>query len=299
MILERQRILLALLELFDGELTPISFQKYLFLYMQECSSGCRFYEFAPYRYGCFSFKANKDMRTLERDGYVTETDGDKKYRLQGSGYFDSLDMFAREELSHCKRKFGMKTQSELVRHVYVNYPFFAIRSQMAKDVLTPEEYCKVMKFAERFKNSEPALFTMGYEGISLEEYIIRLIKQDVHVLVDVRKNAFSMKYGFSKGILSKACENVCIKYIHMPELGIESELRKELNTQDDYDNLFQRYDKTLAGKKEALGKLRQIVDEGVRVTLTCFEKDFRQCHRSRIAGQLMMMPNARYHLTHL
>lgn len=29
--------MLALLELFDGELSPISFQKYLFLFMQECS----------------------------------------------------------------------------------------------------------------------------------------------------------------------------------------------------------------------------------------------------------------------
>lgn len=299
MILERQKVLLALLELFGGELTPISFQKYLFLYTQECSSGCRFYEFAPYRYGCFSFKANKDMRTLERAGYVTETDGEKRYRLQGGGYFDSLDMFAREELSNCKRKFGMKTQNELVRHVYVNYPFFAIRSQMARDVLTAEEYGKVMKFAERFKNPEPALFTMGYEGLSLEEYIIRLIKADVHVLVDVRKNAFSMKYGFSKGILSKACENVCIKYIHMPELGIESELRKELRSQEDYDELFERYDATLAMKEEALRRLRQVVDEGVRVTLTCFEKDFRQCHRSRIAKRLMMTPNAGYHLTHL
>ena len=299
MLLGRQNVLLALLEVFDGELSPISFQKYLFLYLQECSCGCNIYEFAPYRYGCFSFKANKDMRELERKGYVTEKDNVKTYKLQGRGYLDAMDMFEREQLSRCKQKFGAKTQSELVRYVYVNYPFFAIRSQMAKDVLTEEEYRNVQKFAEKFKNPEPVLFTMGYEGISLEEYIIRLIKQDVHVLVDVRKNAFSMKYGFSKGILAKACENVCIKYIHMPELGIESELRKDLKTQDDYDKLFKLYDQNLVKNKEALNTLRQIVDDGVRVTLTCFEKDFRQCHRSRIASQLMMMPNAKYRLVHL
>ena len=167
MLLERQKILLALLELFDGELTPISFQKYLFLFVQECSCGCNFYEFAPYRYGCFSFKANKDMRDLERKGYVAEINS--TYILQGSGYMNAMGMFEREQLTRCKQKFGTKTQNELVHYVYVNYPFFAIRSQMAKDVLTTKEYDNVLKFAERFKNHTPALFTIGYEGLSLEE----------------------------------------------------------------------------------------------------------------------------------
>lgn len=300
MILHRHNILLALLELFNGELSPISFQKYLFLFIQECSFESDLYEFAPYRYGCFSFKANKDMRALEKQGYVVEIDNGKIYKLQGYGYIDALDMFEREQLFRFKKKFGTQTQSELVRYVYVNYPFFAIRSKMAKDVLTDEEYNNVQKFAEKFRKTEPALFTIGYEGLSLEKYIMKLIKEDVHILVDVRKNAYSMKYGFSKGILSKACENVCITYIHMPELGIESEFRKDLKTQEDYDNLFLQYEQTtLAKSKQQLIILRHVVEDGGRVALTCFEKDFRQCHRSRIAKQLMLMPNIQYKLTHL
>ena len=300
MILHRQNILLALLELFNGELSPISFQKYLFLFMQECSFETDLYEFAPYRYGCFSFKANKDMRTLEKQGYVTEVDNGKLYKLEGYGYIDTLNMFEREQLTHFKLKFGTQSQNDLVRYVYVNYPFFAIRSKMAQDVLSEDEYINVQKFAEKFKKTEPMLFTIGYEGMSLEKYIMRLIKEDIHVLVDVRKNAYSMKYGFSKGILSKACENVCITYLHMPELGIESEFRKDLKTQDDYDNLFLQYERTtLAKSKKYLNALRQIIEEGGRVALTCFEKDFRQCHRSRIAKQLMLMPNVQYKLTHL
>lgn len=300
MILHRQNILLALLELFNGELSPISFQKYLFLFMQECSFENNFYEFAPYRYGCFSFKANKDVRTLEKQGYITEIDNGKLYKLQGYGYLDALDMFEREQMSRFKRKFGTRSQNDLVRYVYINYPFFAIRSKIAKDVLTNDEYNNIQRFAEKFKKSEPMLFTIGYEGISLEQYIMRLIKEDVHVLVDVRKNAYSMKYGFSKGILSKACDNVCITYIHMPELGIESEFRKNLKTQEDYDKLFLQYERTtLAKSKEQLSALKQVVDEGGRVALTCFEKDFRQCHRSRIAKQLMLMPAVQFKLTHI
>lgn len=291
---------MALLELFDGELSPISFQKYLFLFIQECSFESELYEFAPYRYGCFSFKANKDMRALEKQGYVTEIDSGKLYKLQGYGYIDALDMFERNQLAKLKKKFGTRSQKELVRYVYVNYPFFAIRSKMAKDVLTDDEYNNVQKFAEKFKKTEPMLFTIGYEGLSLEQYIMRLIKEDIHILVDVRKNAYSMKYGFSKGILSKACENVSITYLHMPELGIESEFRKDLKTQEDYDKLFLQYERTtLAKSKEQLKALKNVVDEGGRVALTCFEKDFRQCHRSRIAKQLMLMPDVQYKLTHL
>lgn len=291
---------MALLELFDGELSPISFQKYLFLFIQECSFESELYEFAPYRYGCFSFKANKDMRALEKQGYVTEIDSGKLYKLQGYGYIDALDMFERNQLTKLKKKFGTRSQKELVRYVYVNYPFFAIRSKMAKDVLTDDEYNNVQKFAEKFKKTEPMLFTIGYEGLTLEQYIMRLIKEDIHILVDVRKNAYSMKYGFSKNILSKACENVSITYLHMPELGIESEFRKDLKTQEDYDKLFLQYEyTTLAKSKEQLKALKNVVDEGGRVALTCFEKDFRQCHRSRIAKQLMLMPDVQYKLTHL
>lgn len=300
MILHRQNLLLALLELFEGELSPISFQKYLFLYIQECSCERHLYEFTPYRYGCFSFKANNDMRALEKQGYVVEMENGKTYKLQGCGYIKALDLFERDQLLRFKQKFGTRTQSELVRYVYVNYPFFAIRSTMAKDVLADEEFKNIQKFADNFKKTEPTLFTIGYEGISLEKYIMKLLKEDVHVLVDVRKNAYSMKYGFSKGVLSKACENVCIKYIHMPELGIESASRKNLKTQDDYDCLFKQYESTtLAKNKELLADLRQVVDDGGRVALTCFEKDFWKCHRSRIAKQLMQMPNVQFRLIHL
>ena len=38
--------------------------------------------------------------------------------------------------------------------------------------------------------------------------------------------------------LQNACEGVGIKYKHIPDLGIDSDKRQELNTQTDYNNLF-------------------------------------------------------------
>ncbi|MCS2389053.1 DUF488 domain-containing protein [Bacteroides thetaiotaomicron] len=62
------------------------------------------------------------------------------------------------------------------------------------------------------------------------------------MLCDVRKNAYSQKYGFSKGQLEKACTGVGIKYIHIPQLGIESEQRQDLKSQKDYEILFESYE---------------------------------------------------------
>ena len=88
------------------------------------------------------------------------------------------------------------------------------------------------------KGTKTIMFTIGYEGISLEEYLVRLIKNDVKVLVDVRNNPLSMKYGFSKSQLKKYCASLGIKYAHFPEVGIQSDQRQELNSQNDYNKLF-------------------------------------------------------------
>jgi uncharacterized protein (DUF488 family) len=104
-----------------------------------------------------------------------------------------------------------------------------------------------------------------------------------------------MKYGFSKAILQKACEGVGIKYIHIPELGIESEQRQTLNTQHDYDVLFERYEQTtLRNNWKYLLGVREIISQHGRVCLTCFEKDPKQCHRTRVAQALMRLPNIDY-----
>ena len=34
-----------------------------------------------------------------------------------------------------------------------------------------------------------------------------------------------------------------IKYIHIPDLGIDSDKRQELNTMSDYNKLFEEYEK--------------------------------------------------------
>ena len=294
----RHIVLLALLEAFGRELIAKHFQKLLFLFVDRQSQDKPLYEFAPYLYGCFSFSANKDMVALEKNGFIKleeSEEQEKTYSLIGDGYISQLDLFDKETLKGLHNRFETFSQDELIRFIYVNYPFFAIRSKIANQILDDKELITLNNYKSTLVKEDPVLFTIGYEGLSLERYIRTLIQNDIRILVDVRKNAFSMKYGFSKPILKKACEAVSIRYIHIPELGIENGERQNLNTQEDYDCLFEQYDNTtLLDNWSYVLRLREIVDAGKRVALTCFEHDPRQCHRTRVANALMSLPNINY-----
>lgn len=290
MLYYRRKILLALLELFGGKLSAIQLQKYLFLFTRNQMT--RAFSFVPYKYGCFSFQANQDMTTLGTYGYVEECD--KNYVLKNHGnYLAQLDMFDQQLMRNIYDEFGQMSQNELVRHIYVKYPFYAINSIIASTLLSPDELEKVN--AQRRHKSGRQLFTIGYEGVALEDYLKRLMLEDVHVLCDVRKNAFSQKYGFNKSQLENACKSVGIRYVHVPDLGIESDKRQDLRSQHDYDILFAEYDRTIIPQnQQALRYVYDLILKEERVALTCFEKDPKQCHRSRVAKALMDMANNQY-----
>lgn len=297
----RKRILLAILEKMGGSLSAIQMQKYLFLYVK--LGGEKIYDFVPYRYGCFSFQANKDIVALASDGYVNvEGQGrDVRYRLSVfGGMAGTLDIFDQEVISSLHREFGHMTQDELISYTYRKWPFTAINSVIKEELLDEESLEKVRLLKARYERQDSVLFTIGYEGFTLEAFLRQLISNDVRVLCDVRKNAISRKYGFSKSTLLKACLGVGIDYVHVPELGIDSHLRQSLSCQDDYDMLFDHYEKTtLLNGGNHLDHVRGLLSSEKRVCLMCFEKDPRQCHRTRIAGALMSRPDVEYKFTQI
>lgn len=132
-----------------------------------------------------------------------------------------------------------------------------------------------------------ALFTIGYEGRTQDEYLALLTGAGVTLLADVRRNPISRKKGFSKKALAEGCAAVAIRYEHLPELGIASEKRKNLSTQADVDALFAEYERDwLPTQGAALAKLRAWVDAGEQVALTCFERAPGDCHRDCVAEAL-------------
>lgn len=302
-VTKKKKIILAILEKLGKGITAKCMQKYLFIFSRSQVED-RIYDFVPYKYGCFSFQANQDLVALEKNGYIAIQDvenSDKLYTLLHNFHaFQDLDIFERKIIEDICLLYGKMSQNELIAYTYKRWPYTAINSVIKQQILNSEELLKVQEQKDKLKKVEPMLFTIGYEGFTLENYLNRLIRLNVHTLVDVRKNAFSMKYGFSKAILEKACIGVGIEYVHMPQLGIDSSKRQTLKSQRDYDTLFDEYERTtLKENWSFLLQLRSIVERDNRVCLTCFEKDPRQCHRTRIAKALMSLPNHEYNFNEI
>jgi uncharacterized protein (DUF488 family) len=199
---------------------------------------------------------------------------------------------------YVKDQYGKMNADALMKHVYLNFPYWAINSVKAKEILTLQQFEKINN--SRPKSEETILFTIGYEGISLEAYLNRLIKNDVKVLVDVRNNPLSMKYGFSKSQLQRYCNSLGIEYVHYPEVGIQSEQRQELNTQSDYDKLFAVYRQNNLTKTTASQvKILNLLKEKKRIALTCFEANICQCHRKHLAEAIKNLPDFNYEVKHI
>lgn len=291
----RRKILLALLEVFDDRLEKISLQKFLMLVSRQQDKPD--FHFVPYKYGCFSFQANADLVTMSKYNQV-KIDGNYWIKTDNTDYLSSLKERDRQAIRYIKLQHGNKNADELIRLTYTRFPYFALNSTIAKDRLTKEEYQRVLD--ARPKVDKTILYTIGYEGISLEEYLNKLIKNDIKLLCDVRKNSISMKYGFSKSQLEKACEAVGIKYVHIPELGIESDKRQVLNTQNDYDTLFALYRNDILPRTiDIQNNVLAMLKDNERIALTCFEANINQCHRKHLADAITKLPGFDYELKHI
>lgn len=279
---KRHKLLLALLEAFGGSVGAIDFMKYLFLLSQEQKAAS--YHFVPYKFGCFSYQAYADKRSLVRKGLLEDTD---TWDLTSAGHGMLMDIEKSNvsAIVSVKKEFCDYSGNDLVRYVYGRFPFYALNSEIAQDLLSESE-CEMIKLTRPVSDS-PAVQSIGYEGLSLDEYLVRLFKASTDVLVDVRKNAFSMKYGFSKKTLKSATEALGMEYIHTPTLGIEADKRKKLITQKDYDDLFEDYEKNvLQFRKQELDSLAKMVNNGARIAVTCYEANQAQCHRTIVAREI-------------
>lgn len=277
----RQRFLLALLERSGGRLSKMDFQKLLFLSQKEAAFS--YYDFVPYHYGCYSFQAQSDIELLASWGWLEESAKSIKLLAKpldcvNSHESSAIDVFTEQFKGHRGPK--------LLTYIYERYPYYAIRSKIAVEVMGEESYKKVKAEMSRLKGDVKVMYTIGYEGLSFERYVNQLLRHDVRLLCDVRHNPLSRKFGFSKGILSRLLPKLGIHYVHVPDLGIRSEMRRELNAPDDYDRLFSVYRKMLPQHEKSLQLLESLLAQHLRIVLACFEKDYAYCHRHCVSDFL-------------
>ncbi|MFP4369725.1 MAG: DUF488 family protein [Candidatus Kapaibacterium sp.] len=279
----RRKIILSLLRQFDNSMSRLDFQKLLFLFSQNQKKTA--YHFVPYKYGCYSFQANQDVLTLGKYGLIEEKE-DKIYCKSNQDYRSELSNEDRLKLIQLHNSFSDFNTNELIMYVYRNYPYYAINSVIAGKIMNDDELLEIKR--SKPDKSCPVIVSIGYEGRTIEEYTNVLLANGIKVLFDVRKNAFSMKYGFSKKQLINVFENIGISYIHVPELGIDSNKRKKLNSPDDYRELFHDYEiNVLDNQIKQIDKLVRAYKKYRHIALLCFEADPEYCHRTRILNRLL------------
>lgn len=130
------------------------------------------------------------------------------------------------------------------------------------------------------------LFTIGYEGCSIESFIESLKQAGVDLLIDVRDVPISRKRGFSKKALSDRLGEKSIEYLHLKGLG-DPKAGREAARAGRYREFKEIFADHLRSDKAQTDMRRCIeVASGRSATLLCFEKHHENCHRSIVANEL-------------
>lgn len=126
------------------------------------------------------------------------------------------------------------------------------------------------------------LFTIGYEGASIEGFWQTLRENRVELLLDVRATAWSRKAGFSKAALQLAAEKNGLQYEHWVSMGCPREILTAYRANKDWDAYTRDFWKYLRTREDEVRALAQVA-RVYRCALLCFEADADFCHRSYVA----------------
>jgi uncharacterized protein (DUF488 family) len=135
------------------------------------------------------------------------------------------------------------------------------------------------------------LYTIGYESLTVEKLLTRLVGVGVSTLVDVRETPSSRKRGLSKGPLAQAASAIGLTYVHVPELG--NSQRKNGRTNWDCEEFRAHVSHDTQALDRVIGLLER------RCCLLCYEKNASECHRSIVADEIQRRLGGQIEVVHL
>lgn len=251
--------------------------EWAFLLSKETPShgGKTFYQFIPYHFGPYSFTLDRETDTLVRNGFV-EKANKKTWELThlGKEQFVDLPEPIAQDITTVTQQYGDLSGSDLIDTVYANYPWFTVNSDL------PEQRREQRPVAEK------AIYTAGYEGKTVDEFLNLLMRSGIRRLIDVRYNPISRRYGFHKSTLARLCNSLDIDYQHLPGLGISGSARASLSSTDSYVELFKEYRCGLSDRWDDLQKAMTLLKSKPSV-LVCMEANPEYCHRNMLAQHLL------------
>jgi len=124
------------------------------------------------------------------------------------------------------------------------------------------------------------IFTIGYEGTTVPEFIAALTSAGVERVIDVRALPLSRRPGFSKSPLRAALEEAGIEYVHLKALGTPADGRTAARAgrHSDMERIY-------AGQlelPEAMIQSAQMLELAREKpsALLCMEREPAHCHRT-------------------
>ncbi|MEO7240495.1 MAG: DUF488 domain-containing protein [Sphingomicrobium sp.] len=124
------------------------------------------------------------------------------------------------------------------------------------------------------------IFTIGYEGATMADFVAALTGAGVRRVIDVRALPLSRRPGFSKTPLTGALAEAGIEYVHLRALGTPPAGREAARKgrQAELERIY-------AGQlelPEAIAQGAQMLDLAAETpsALLCFERDPGGCHRT-------------------
>jgi hypothetical protein len=284
-MLTRQKILLSIIQDAPRPLTRILLFKYAFLLSKESnlSPGMAFYDFVPFKYGPYSFAIARELQILEHYGYIKR---DADFLRLSPGMEDATKTVVRQiprdfryQVSCLLEKYSKLNQTQVLRQVYQAYPSFTFRSELREFVPSS---------ATEPTAAPLKIYTLGYEGRSVDGFFNLLVQRGLKGIIDVRANPISRKYGFAKKTLSAIADKLKINYFHISGLGIPSGERRGLGTTLSHAKLFDDYENRVLPSRRTNKKEAIDVISAQPSVLVCMEQDAGFCHRGRLAQCLSM-----------
>lgn len=139
------------------------------------------------------------------------------------------------------------------------------------------------------------IFTIGYEGSTVPEFIAALENAGVQRVIDVRALPLSRRPGFSKSPLRHELEEAGIEYVHLKALGTPAEGRAAARA-----GRHAELERIYAGQlelPEAMVQSAEMLELAAEKpsALLCMEREPAHCHRSLLLNAVA--PDAE--VTHL
>ncbi len=124
------------------------------------------------------------------------------------------------------------------------------------------------------------IFTIGYEGTTVGEFLAALQQAGVERVIDVRAVPNSRRPGFSKTPLRNALAEVGIDYVHLRALGTPADGRAAARA-----GRHEELERIYAGQlelPEAMAQGAQMVELSREKpsAVRCYERDPSGCHRT-------------------